>query len=116
MGRNLVARPTKQPTDDQRKQVQTLSGYGLTQEQIASFLGIHWQTLTKWCKEELANGKNAAYIQAVQGLFTNIRKGKEASIFFYLKTQHNWREKAQLELSGGVDTGPAILQVVKKPK
>lgn len=88
-----MARPVKTITDEQRKQVQTLSGYGLNQEQIARMLGISRQTLSKHCKVELERGKDVAFTTATTALFNNIKKGKEASIFFYLKTQHQWREK-----------------------
>ncbi len=110
-----MARPEVKITDEQRKQVQTLTGYGLNQDQIAGMLGITRQTLAKHCGAELAKGKDLAYTQAVQGLFNNIKKGKEASIFFYLKTQHNWREKSQIDMtSDGKKIG--ILYVGTPPK
>lgn len=87
-----MARPVKKPTEEQRKQIQTLAGFGLTQEQIARVIGIDRKTLAKYCSEDYAKGKDIALTQAVQSLFHNIKKGKEASIFFYLKTQHRWRE------------------------
>ncbi len=111
-----MARPVKTLTDEQRKQVQTLSGYGLSQEQIARMLGVHKQTMVKQCKIELARGKDLAYSQAVNGLFTNIKKGKEASIFFYLKTQHGWREKEpQQDVTQDKKVTKIILEVAEKP-
>lgn len=97
-----MGRPEKKPTDEQKKQVQTLTGYGLNQEQIARMLGMHRETLRKWCKDELAKGKDMAYTQALNSLFANIKKGKEASLIFYLKTQHGWKEKQQIEHEGGI--------------
>lgn len=87
-----MAAKSKKPTDEQRKQIQTLAGFGLTQEQIARVLGMHRETLRKHALEDFERGKDLALTQAVQSLFANIKKGKEASIFFYLKTQHRWRE------------------------
>ena len=109
-----MARPSIELTEKERSQVQTLAGYGLSQEQIARMLGIHSATLKKLCKRELELGKDIAYTQAVQGLFNNIKKGKEASIFFYLKTQHGWREKADIQ-----DTAapvPQKIELVISPK
>lgn len=103
-----MARPSKTPTEEQRKQVQTLSGYGLNQEQIARMLGMHRETLRKHCKLELEKGKDVAFTTATTSLFANIKKGKEASIFFYLKTQHNWREKSEVEHSGSINLQPII--------
>jgi predicted transcriptional regulator len=97
-----MARPTIKITDEQRKQVQTLAGYGLNHEQIARMLGITRQTLAKHCKEELAKGKDVAYTTAVNALFDNIKRRKEASIFFYLKTQHCWRERQEVQHTGTV--------------
>lgn len=110
-----MGRPIKEPTPEQRKQVETLSGYGLTQEQIARMLGLHVQTLRKWCALEMKTGKDKAYTQAVNSLFANIKKGKEASIFFYLKTQHCWREVSRTEHTGA-DGTPLIpvMEIVKK--
>lgn len=109
-----MARPEKKPTDQERGQVQTLSGYGLNQEQIANMLGMSRQTLAKWCKAELEKGKTIAYTQVVSKLFDNIKKGKEASIFFYLKTQHGWRES--ITISGDPDAPFKVLHYVDAPR
>jgi hypothetical protein len=85
---------TKTPTKEQRKQVKTLSGFGLSQDQIALVMQIDRNTLAKYYKEELVLGKAEAFALATNSLFSNIKKGKEASIFFYLKCQHRWSEKA----------------------
>lgn len=109
-----MARPTKTLTDEQRKQVQTLSGYGLNQEQIAVMLGMCRQTLAKHCEIELEKGKAVALTTATTALFNNIKKGKEASVFFYLKTQHNWREKSEIDHK--VTVVPALEIVAPKKK
>lgn len=111
-----MGRPETQITDEQRKQVLTLSGYGLNQEQIANMLGIHRQTLRKFCKEELRKGKDLAYSQALNSLFANIKKGKEASIFFYLKTQHGWKETSKQELSGPNGAQIPVVEIGVKTK
>lgn len=99
------------PTDLYRKQVETLAGYSLNQDQICRVIGIgSTHTLTKHYKAELERGKDLGYMTAVKGLFKNIEKGKEASIFFYLKTQHGWRETNRMELTGadGVPLNKAV--------
>lgn len=111
-----MARPVKTLTDEQRKQVQTLAGYGLNQEQIARMLGMHRETLRKHCKEELEKGKDVAYTQALNSLFANIKKGKEASLIFYLKTQHNWKEKNEVQVSGELKLAPALEIIDPKKK
>jgi len=111
-----VARPEKKPTNEQKKQVQTLAGYGLNQEQIARVLDMCRQTLAKHCAQELERGKDLAFAQATTALFNNIKKGKEASVFFYLKTQHGWREKQHIEHTGadGAPLTPELIINIKK--
>lgn len=112
-----MARPTKEPTDEQRKQVQTLAGYGLSQEQIATMLGMTRQTLAKHCQSELEKGKAVAYATATGQLFNNIKKGKEASLIFYLKTQHGWKEKQEIQHTGKDGQQlQAVINVGKKPE
>jgi hypothetical protein len=110
-----MARPEKKLTDEQRKRIKTLSGYGLTQEQIASLEGMDAKTLTKHCAEEIKKGKAEAYATAVNSLFQNIKKGKEASLIFYLKTQHRWTERQEVEHSGQVEL-PTPIFTNTKPK
>lgn len=90
-------RKAKVITDEMRQQVELLSGYGLNQTQIAAVMKMDRGTLAKHFSEELEVGKANAMVIAVQALFYNIKKRKEASIFFYLKTQHGWKEGAQLD-------------------
>jgi hypothetical protein len=106
-------RPTKTPEDEERERVKQLSGFGLTQEQIALVMKMHIQTLRKHYSEELAAGKAEALELATKYLFTNIKKGKEPSIFFYLKCQHRWSEKAP-EISD--DTIDRIAAGVNRPR
>lgn len=87
-----MARPEHKPTDKDRLLVKVLAGV-MAEKQIANSLGICRNTLRKNYKTELAEGKDFFLAQAITGLMNNIKKGKEASIFFYLKTQHGWKEK-----------------------
>lgn len=105
-----MARPVKAPTDEQRKYIETLAGYGLSQAQIGHVMGMDIKTLVKHCPDELTVGKSKMYAQAVNALFRNIKNGKEASLIFYLKTQHNWKEVSRTELTGadGVPLGQAV--------
>jgi DNA-binding XRE family transcriptional regulator len=82
-------------SNEDAERVKKLSGFGLTHEQIAQVIGITRPTLTKYYEHELELGKAEALETATNALFFNIKKGKEASIFFYLKCRHRWSEKAQ---------------------
>jgi len=115
MAKRKPGRPTKEPNGEQRQQIETLAGYGLTEEEIASVMKLHQHTIKKWCKEEIIRGRNAAKGLVTQQLFANIKKGKEASIFFWLKCRARWSEKAG-DLAEAVEQLPNITVNVKTPR
>lgn len=73
-----------------------LVGMSMPQEDIAKCVnggaGIDPKTLRKHFAVELASGKPQTEAMVMGSLMSNIRAGKEASIFFYLKTRLKWRE------------------------
>ena len=73
--------------------------------------GIRYRTVCRYVAEyptvkEAAQEAKEAMLDYTEGkLFSNIRAGKEASIFFYLKTQGKGRgyiEKQEIEHSGNI--------------
>lgn len=107
-------RPSKEPNGEQRQQIETLAGYGLTEEEIASVMRLSIPSIKKYCKDEIYRGRNAAKTLVTQQLFSNIKKGKEASIFFWLKCRARWSEKAG-EGEGTSQELPAITINVRTP-
>ena len=104
-------------SDKDRAEIEHLAGLCMSQDEIASIKGCDRNTLVKHCALELQRGKDRAKAMVTNALFSNIKKGKEASIFFYLKTQHGWREKQDIELTGkdGAPFVPIInITVAKK--
>lgn len=93
-------RPFHVPTDENRKNVETLYGYGLTQEEVAAFLKISIDTLFKYYQPELDIGFAKTKGFVLNKLFGNIKEGKEASIFFWLKTRAGFKETNSVEHSG----------------
>lgn len=87
------------PTEEQRKQVEALSGYGLPQEQIASVIGCSQDTLAKYFSKELADGLAKANSRVAQFLYQQATKNLTAAIF-WAKTRMRWRETDRLELTG----------------
>lgn len=90
-------RPPVEFTDKDREEIKRLAGLCLSMEEIARIKGCNRDTLAKWCKDEVEEGRVEAKAVAIDRLFRNIKAGKEASIFFYLKTQHQWREVQRVE-------------------
>ena len=88
------------------KQVESLAANGLTQEQIASALGISERTLRSR-KGEIADfadaikrGKAKGIALVTNKLMESIKGGNMTGMIFFLKTQAGWKETNVQELTG----------------
>lgn len=94
------------PTSESRQLVQAYCWSGLTQERIASHLGISVPTLTKHYRDELDHGKEkmlAKVASTIFGIATQTRdlKASLTASIFILKTQGGWRENADTKTDDG---------------
>jgi hypothetical protein len=91
-----------EPTDDERKQVEIISGYGLPLEQIAVLIrdGIDADTLRKYFANELQSGKAKANAQVGKTLFQKVMAGDTTAAIWWSKTQMRWSEVQKHELTG----------------
>jgi hypothetical protein len=94
-----MGRPALQPTDSDRKQVESLSGFGVPIEQIASLTcgGIDAETLRKHFKKELEQGKAKANSKVGQTLFQKATGGDTSAMIWWSKTQMGWKETKVVE-------------------
>ena len=114
-----MARPKKLFTEDQITEIGKLAGHGLTQEQIADFYGMSQTTFNERLKDQ--PGVSVAYKKGRAQVLSDIgesvvrwaKAGKEASAFFYLKTQGGWKEVSRQEHTGA-DGGPIQEEVTQK--
>lgn len=80
---------------------------GLTNEQIASNMGIAVSTLWEWRKKSseissaLKIGKDEADLQVENALYKEALKGNTTAIIFWLKNRKSkeWRDKIQQEIT-----------------
>jgi hypothetical protein len=94
----LMARPTFTPTDEQRRLVKMLSGFGIPQEDIAMRLEISPHTLRKQFRKELDCGAVDANAQVANALYKMATSGKcPAATIFWAKTRNRWREPPAIE-------------------
>ena len=103
-------RPPHVPTDRDRRQVEVMTGLGLTQEQIGKILGVSEDTLQRHYADEITNGVAKANVQVAQNLFniaTSRDSGAVAAAIFWMKTRGKWRETNHLVHSGD-DKEPPI--------
>ena len=100
-----AGRPAFVPTNDERKQVEALSGYGLPQDQIAILIrgGIHIETLREHFATELIAGKAKANGQIGKTLFQKAMNGDTAAMIWWSKSQMRWAETQKHEISGDSD-------------
>jgi len=89
-----MPRPKLQPTDENRKMVRMMAAFGISQDQIASKVGIRSQkTLRKHFREELDCGAVEANMRVAQTLFKMATSGNQPSAtIFWLKTRADWKE------------------------
>jgi len=92
-----VGRPPHVPTDETRKLVESLSGFGIPQIEIARLVGIDPKTLRFHYEDQLDLGAIKASAKVAQNLFTMAckptREGLSAAIF-WLKVRAGWSEYA----------------------
>lgn len=91
-----------EPTENERKQVEAMSGYGLPIEQIAVLVrdGIDADTLRKYFAKELIAGKAKANSGVGRTLFQKAMGGDTSAMIWWSKTQMRWKETQQHELTG----------------
>ena len=95
---------------EEKEKILLLQGWarnGLTNEQIASNMGIAVSTLWEWRKKSpkissaLKIGKDEADIQVENALYKEALKGNTTAIIFWLKNRKpkEWRDKIQQEIT-----------------
>lgn len=104
---NLGGRPPHEPTARQREEVETLSGYGMTHGEIATFIGISRPTLEGYYKEELRIGRVRADAKVAGALFKKATSDEHpqatTAAIWWEKTRAGRREpKQEFQHSGSV--------------
>ena len=94
--------PLFEPSEDQRRTVKALSGYGVPQDGIAIHIGVDPKTLRKHFRDELDRGSVEATAKVAQTLFHLATVEKNVpSVIFWMKARAGWREKHQVEVTAG---------------
>jgi hypothetical protein len=101
--------PKYVPTDDQRRQVLSLTGLGITYVEIAKLFDINISTLRKHYRYELDTGATVANAKVAQSLFENATKHNNAMAqIWWTKARMGWREARDLNIGGQQDNPIAI--------
>lgn len=93
-----------QPSDEQRRQVMTMTGFGIRQEEMCAMLKISKPTLHKHFRHELDTGMTEANMRVVQSLYTNATKHMSVQAqIWWTKARMGWKDSSELAI-GGTDT------------
>ena len=93
-------RPAHKPTPEALETAKRLSALGVPHEDIATRLKISADTLVKYYKEQLDEGRIDANAAIAGTLFSQAKKGNTAAAIFWLKTRARWKETQVNEVSG----------------
>ena len=89
------------PTEEQRRTVRAMAGFGVPQDDIALVLRTTSRTMRKWFRDELDVAAVEANARVAQCLFQQATTpGSIAATIFWLKARAGWREKQQVEVTG----------------
>jgi hypothetical protein len=91
------------PTPETRTQVETMSGMGIRQIDIAVILSITHGQLVKRYRQQLDLGKAKANLSVGKTLYQKAVSGDTACMIFWAKTQMGWTEKIEVT---GPEGGP----------
>jgi hypothetical protein len=114
--RFMVGRRPFAPTDEQRRLVRAMAGYGVPQDDIAVVVKCSPPTLRKRFRHELDVATIEANAKVAQTLYQQATTpGNIAATIFWLKARAGWREKQVVEV-GGVDGTPvpALNVIIRK--
>lgn len=100
--RSGAGRPAFVPTEQERRQVEALSGYGLSQDHICALIrdGISLDTLREHFRDELVRGKAKANAQVTKSIFQKVLAGDSGMMRYWGATQLGWRETQHVEHTG----------------
>ncbi len=87
------------PTAKTREKVCDFKSFGITNEEIANYLGISIETLTKYYREELDKSIINANAAMAQSLYKKGLNGDISAQIFWLKTRGRWRTEDSIKLA-----------------
>jgi hypothetical protein len=91
----MSGRPPHEPSEKDRKTVESMAGYGIPPDDIARVIGISAPTLRKWYSHELETGHIKANSQVAQSLYQKAMgsgQGAVTACIFWLKVRAGWVE------------------------
>lgn len=115
--RRLNAGVPWHPTDEHRRQVLAMVGFGVAHPEIAEMLEISVPTMKKYFARELSIGATEANRRVAMALYTNAVKHNNVSAqIWWTKARMHWRDGHELTGPNGTPLNPAeVTYVVRMP-
>ena len=108
---------SREPTDEQRRLVRALAGFGVPQDDIAKHLDIDPKTLRKHFRPDLDRGALEANAKVAQSLFQMATQGQNvAAAIFWMKVRGGWSEKPRPGPAGAEDAPKRFTIVIGSPR
>jgi len=85
-------RPPLNVTEDQRKEIQRLGGFGTPIREIAAIVGISVPTIYKYYREDLTLGKGLTNAKVVNALYEAAIGGNVSAMMYWTKHRCGWKE------------------------
>ncbi len=103
-----MGRPNTEFSEEQRKTIKAMAGYGIPHKDIARVHGVSEKTLRKHCKEELVAGGIEATAAVAKSLYNLAVGGNVAACIFWMKARAGWTERHEITGKGGKDLIPKL--------
>ena len=103
----MAGRKAYKATDESRRFVESMTAYGVTQDEICAVLKISLPTLHKYYRYEIDAAAPKANAKVAEALYNKATKGGDtAAIIFWLKSRAQWRtadSEHTFNVKGNVD-------------
>ena len=107
---DAVKTPPFEPTEEQRRIVRAMAGFGLPQENIAVLIDVDTEMLRARFQHELDRGAAEGTARVAQTLFQMATVDKNVSaVIFWMKARAGWREKVAVS---GEDGSQIVFNVI----
>jgi hypothetical protein len=98
-----MGRKAHKPDPFERRRVEAMAGYGVSEADIARVVGIDAKTLRRHYRNELSTGHIKAAAKVAESLFRKATTDGPQSVtaaIFWLKTRVGWKETTAHEIAG----------------
>ncbi len=104
-------------TEEQRRTVRAMAGYGIPQDEIARVVinpatgrSITRKTLARHCADEIATGATEENAKVAQSLYRQAVDGHVTAAIFWCKTRMGWRETPRGAAAVGIEAGGLVIE------